>query len=74
MKLERMGHPEFGGTPSGPFMVRPERPEGWPEAEMPGCSSRRASARAMRSMVPQSMAWMGSVGSSRRRRGRARWG
>jgi hypothetical protein len=27
---------------------------------MPGCSSRRASARAMRSMVPHSMAWMGA--------------
>ena len=55
MKLSRMGHPC-----SEAAMVLPERPEGWPEAEMPGCSSRRASARAMRSMVPQSMAWMGA--------------
>ena len=47
-------------TVAEPFMVLPERPEGWPEAEMPGCSSRRASARAMRSMVPHSMAWMGA--------------
>src|ERR1035438_4393603 len=49
-----------GPVSPAPFMVRPERPEGWPEAMTPGCSSRRASARRMRSRVPQSMAWMGA--------------
>src|ERR1035437_9602018 len=52
----RCGAPAVAGA----FMVRPERPEGWPEAMTPGCSSRRASARRMRSRGPQRMAWMGA--------------
>src|ERR1035438_6224807 len=48
------GTPRCGAPAvAGAFMVRPERPEGWPEAMTPGCSSKRASARRMRSTVPQ---------------------
>src|ERR1700679_4040881 len=62
----RCGAPDSGvfgfGVAEAPVLVRPERPEGGPEARTPGCSRRRASARAMRSTVPQSMAWMGAEG------------
>ena len=52
----------------------PEHSDSWPETTTPGCSSRRASARAMRWSVPQSMAWMGgSEGSARARSMGSTW-